>query len=219
MKMPINVILTGATGMVGEGVLFECLQNPQVGNILVIGRKPYGIQHPKVKEVVVPDFFKLDDHAAAINGFDACLYCAGISSVGMKEDKYTHITYDTTLAFANSLLKVNGNMVFCFISGSHTDSSEKGRIMWARVKGRTENALMQLPLKAAYNFRPGGMLTSKGQKNSKAIYTAIMKVIELFSPKSVVTLQELGQAMINAATKGYEKQVLEIADIKKLAKV
>ncbi len=204
--------------MVGEGVLFECAENPQVSQVLIVGRRAYGFNHPKVTELVVPDFFQLDAHSDAIAGYDACLFCAGISSLGMSEEKYTHITYDTTLAFANSLLKVNNAMTFCYISGAYTDSTEKGGTMWARVKGRTENALAQLPFKAEYNFRPGGMLATKGQKNSKWIYTALVTVMRLFSPKSIVTFSELGKAMINASTKGYEKNVLEISDIKKLAK-
>lgn len=216
--MPIKVILTGATGMVGEGVLFECAENPQVSEVLIIGRRAYGFNHPKVRELVVPDFFQLDNHADAIAGYDACLFCAGISSVGMSEEKYTHITYDTTLAFANSLLKVNKAMTFCFISGSHTDGTGGGRVMWARVKGRTENALAALPFKAEYNFRPGGMIATKGQQNSKWIYTVIVKAIRLFAPKVIVSFTELGRAMINAATQGYDKNVLEISDIKKLAK-
>ncbi|WP_116789327.1 NAD-dependent epimerase/dehydratase family protein [Flavobacterium psychrotrophum] len=217
--MSIKVIITGATGMVGEGVLFECLENPDVSEILIIGRRAYGLQHPKVKELTVPDFFTLDSYANQISGYDACLFCAGISSVGMNEEKYTHITYDTTRAFANSVLKVNPSLVFCFVSGSQTDGTEKGSVMWARVKGRTENALAQLSFTAEYNFRPGVMLTAKGQKNGKPLYYSITKVIQFFSAKSVITLSELGKAMINAITKGYDKQVLEISDIKKLAKV
>lgn len=216
--MGIKVILTGATGMVGEGVLFECLQNQKTDAVLVIGRRPYGLQHPKLKELIVPDFFQLDNYTGQIKGYDACFFCAGISSVGMKEDKYTHITYDTTMAFARSLLAVNPGMIFCFISGAHTDSTEKSKVMWSRVKGRTENALMKLPFKAEYNFRPGGMLTFDGQKNGKAVYRLIVRLIQFFSPKNVITMQELGRAMINASSTGYSRQVLETSDIKRLAK-
>jgi hypothetical protein len=137
----------------------------------------------------------------------------------MKEDKYTRITYDTTIAFAKALLAVNSNMVFTYVSGSHTDSSEKGRLMWARVKGRTENDLAKLPFKAEYNFRPGAMLPFKGQKNWKSVYKFIVKIIKAISPKNVLTMQEVGQAMIKAVIVGYAKNVLEIADIKQLAKV
>ena len=214
----MKVIVTGATGMLGEGVLLECLQNPAVQEVLIINRKPSPIKHAKLTELLVPDFTKLSDLANAIKGYDACFYCAGISSVGMKEKKYHHITYDTTLAFAKTLLEQNKEMVFCFVSGSHTDSSEKGKLMWARVKGKTENALMALPFKAEYNFRPGAMLTTPGQKNGKAIYYFIVKLIRVFSPKSILTMQQVGVAMINSVLKGYPKQVLEIADIRILAK-
>ncbi len=214
----IKVIITGATGMVGEGVLFECLQNQKVSEVLIINRRHYELQHPKLKELIVPDFFQLSKFAENIKGYDACFFCAGISSVGMKEDKFTHITYDTTMAFAKALLQVNGNMVFTYVSGSHTDSSEKGRVMWARVKGRTENDLMKLPFKAEYNFRPGAILPFDGQKNWKAAYKFIVKIIKIFARKKVLTMREVGQAMINAVTDGYRKNILEIADIKQLAK-
>jgi hypothetical protein len=213
----IKVIITGATGMVGEGVLFECLQNPTVSEVLIINRRHYELQHPKLKELIVPDFFQLSQFADNLNRYDACFFCAGISSVGMKEDKYTRITYDTTLTFAKALLAVNSKMVFTYISGAKTDSSEKGRMMWARVKGRTENDLAKLPLKAEYNFRPGVMLPFPGQKNWKPLVKFIIKIIKVVSPKSVLTMHEVGQAMINAVTVGYPKNILEVKDIKKLA--
>lgn len=213
----IKVIITGATGMVGEGVLFECLQNAEVAEVLIVNRRHYEWQHPKLKELILPDFFQLDKHAEQVTGYDACFFCAGISSVGMKEDKFRHITYDTTLAFAKSLLKVNSNMVFTYVSGSHTDSTEKGRLMWARVKGKTENDLAALPFKAEYNFRPGAMLPFPDQKNWKAVYKWIVKIIRVLSPKSVLTMQQVGKAMIHAVTKGYGKNILEIGDIRELA--
>ncbi len=214
----IKVIITGATGMVGEGVLFECLQNAKVSEVLIVSRRHYEMQHPKLKELIVPDFFQLNNFTEKMQSYDACFFCAGVSSVGMKEDKYTHLTYDTALAFAKSLIEVNNNMVFTYVSGSHTDSSEKGRLMWARVKGKTENDLMKLPFKREYNFRPGVMLPFPGQKNWKSVYKFIGKIIKALSPKSVLTIQEVGRAMINAATVGYQKQILEISDIKQLAK-
>jgi uncharacterized protein YbjT (DUF2867 family) len=213
----IKVIITGATGMVGEGVLFECLENAAVAEVLIVNRRHYDKQHPKLKELIVPDFFQLDKYAAEIADYDACFFCAGISSVGMKEDKFRHITYDTTLAFAQSLLKVNGNMVFTYVSGAHTDSSEKGRVMWARVKGKTENDLAKLPFKAEYNFRPGGMLPFDGQQNWKPVYKWIVKGIRFFAPKIVLTMQQVGRAMVNAVTKGYTKNILEVSDIRTLA--
>jgi uncharacterized protein YbjT (DUF2867 family) len=214
----IKVIITGATGMVGEGVLFACLRSAAVSEVLIINRRHYELQHPKLKEMLLPDFFELGKYASQLQGYDACYFCAGISSVGMKEDKFTHITYDTTMAFAKALLAANTNMVFTYVSGSHTDSSEKGRLMWARVKGRTENDLAKLGFRAEYNFRPGVMLPFEGQKNWKAAYTLITKIIRWIAPKSVITMEELGNAMINATLTGYPKNVLEIADIKALAK-
>jgi uncharacterized protein YbjT (DUF2867 family) len=215
----IKVIITGATGMVGEGVLFECLENKKVDEVLIINRKHYECHHPKLKELIIPDFFQLRNFSDNIQGYDACFFCAGISSVGMKEDKYRHITYDTTLSFAKTLLIYNSNMVFTYVSGSHTDSSEKGKLMWARVKGKTENDLMKLPFKAEYNFRPGVMLPFEGQKNWKSLYKFIAKAFKLFVPKKVLTIQEVGKAMINSVIVGYPKPVLEIDDIKELAYV
>jgi uncharacterized protein YbjT (DUF2867 family) len=215
----IKVIITGATGMVGEGVLFECLENKKVDEVLIVNRKHYEYHHPKLKELIVPDFFQLPNFSDDIRGYDACFFCAGISSVGMKEDKYRHITYDTTLSFAKTLLVYNPNMVFTYVSGSHTDSSEKGKLMWARVKGKTENDLMKLPFNAEYNFRPGVMLPFEGQKNWKSLYKFIAKAIKLFVPKKVLTIQEVAKAMINSVILGYPKPVLEIEDIKKLAYV
>lgn len=214
----MKVIVTGATGMLGEGVLLECLQNPAVQEVLIINRKPSPIKHVKLTELLVPDFTQLDKFSESVKGYDACFFCAGISSVGMKEKKYNHITYVTTLAFAKALLQQNKEIVFFYVSGSHTDSSEKGKLMWARVKGKTENALMAMLFKKEYNFRPGGMLTSPGQKNGKAIYYFIIKLIRIISPKSICTMQEVGMAMINIVLNGYPKQIIEIPDIKLLAK-
>ena len=191
--------------MVEEGVLFECLQNPIVSEVLIISRRHYDCQHPKLKELIVPDFFQMEKYAVKIKGYDAIFFCAGGSSVGMKEDKYSHLTYDTTLAFAKVLSAVNSNMIFTYVSGSHTDSSEKGRQMWARVIGRRENDLAKLPLKGEYNFRQGAMFSFKGQKNWKTVYKLIVQIIRIFSPKTVLTMQEVGRAMINAATSAIPK--------------
>ena len=214
----MKVIITGATGMVGEGVLLECLENNAVSNILIVNRRPSPVKHAKLKELIVPDFMQLEKYAAALSGYDACFYCAGISSVGMSEEKYTLITYDTTLAFANKLVQLNNDMVFTFVSGSHTDSTEKGKTMWARVKGRTENALMRSGFKGVYNFRPGIMKPFKGQQNVKGIYRPIIWIFASLFPKKTLTLKQVGQAMINAVVKGYPKPILEISDIKELAK-
>lgn len=216
--MGIKIILTGATGFVGEGVLLECLQHHGISAVLMVNRRPFGLVHPKLSELIVPDLLEADQYAEKYSGYDACFYCAGISSVGMSEEKYTRVTYDTTLAFAHALLRFNKGLTFCFISGSHTDGSEKGKIMWARIKGRTENALMKLPFKEEYNFRPGGMIPTAGQQNSKIVYKLIVKLLALLMPKQVSTLKEVGLAMIHTALRGSSKQVLEVSDIKELAK-
>jgi uncharacterized protein YbjT (DUF2867 family) len=215
---PIKVIITGATGMVGEGVLLECLDNDLVAEVLIISRRHYEMRHRKLKELLVPDFLKLDDFAENIKGYDACFFCAGVSSVGKKEDQFRHLTYDTTMAFAQSLLRVNENMVFTYVSGAKTDSSENSKMMWARVKGKTENDLAKLGFKAEYNFRPGVMQPFPDQKNWKPVVKWLVRVVKFISPKSVLTLQEVGRAMIHAVTIGYPKNVLEVPDIRTLAK-
>ncbi|MEO6894999.1 MAG: NAD-dependent epimerase/dehydratase family protein [Ginsengibacter sp.] len=214
----IKVIITGATGMVGEGVLFECLQNEKVSEVLIVSRRHYEMQHPKLKEVIVPDFFKLEQFSEKLKGFDGCFFCAGVSSVGKDEETFRHLTYDTTLAFASAILALNPGMVFTYVSGAKTDSSEKGKMMWARVKGKTENDLASLGFRAEYNFRPGIMQPFKDQKNWKPIVKFLVKLVKFISPKNVLTLQEVGRAMINAVIVGYQKNVLEIADIKELSK-
>lgn len=219
MEKGLKIIITGATGFVGEGVLLSCLQLPGIAEVLMVNRRPYPLQHAKLKELIVPDFLNLDGYDKALTGYDACFYCAGISSVGMSEEKYTHITYDTTMVFAKKLLALNPEIAFNFISGSHTDGSEKGKVMWARVKGKTENALKALPFKAQFSFRPGGMKAVAGQKNTKAVYKAIISIMGVLFPSLVCTLQELAVAMLNATIKGYDKQVLEIKDIKALANI
>ena len=213
----MKIILTGATGMVGEGVLFECLENPDVSEILLLSRKASAVTHPKVQELIVSDFMDIEKFSSDLTGYDACFYCAGISSIGMDETTYTQITYDTTLQVAKTLVGLNPDMVFTYVSGSHTDSSEKGNIMWARVKGKTENDLAKLPFKGVYNFRPGFMKPFKGQKNVKSILKLLIYIVPLLFPKKVLSLKQVGQAMIHAVQKGYSKSVLEIEDIKKLA--
>lgn len=214
----IKVIITGATGMVGEGVLFECLQNEKIAEVLIVSRRHYDMQHPRLKELIVSDFFKMDQFAEEIKGYNGCFFCAGVSSVGKKEELFTRLTYDNTLAFARAVLSVNADMVFTYVSGAKTDSSEKSRMMWARVKGKTENDLSKLPFKAEYNFRPGVMKPFPDQKNWKPIAKFLVRVIQFVSPKSVLTLQEVGRAMINAVTVGYPRNVLEVSDIRRLAK-
>ncbi|MGE5351505.1 MAG: NAD-dependent epimerase/dehydratase family protein [Acidobacteriota bacterium] len=219
--MGIKVIITGSTGMVGEGVLFECLENPAVEKVLMVNRRHYSLTHPKVQEVIIPDFLSLDEFTGQLTGFDACFFCAGVSSAGMKEAEYRHITYDITINFAKKLASLNPQMVFTYVSGAWTDSSEKGKVMWARVKGKTENDLMRLPFKRAYNFRPGFMKPFPGQKNIKGILKPIVSLypfLKLFFPNFILTMQEVGSAMINSVLKGYPRQILEVRDIRALAK-
>ena len=215
----MKVIITGATGMVGEGVLIECLENKQVIEILSLSRKSCGMTHPQLKECLIPDFINIEQYAKELSGYDACFYCAGVSSIGMDEEKFTKITYDTTLHVAKTLSQLNPDMVFTFVTGQGTDSTEHGKIMWARVKGKTENALMQLPFKGQYNFRPGFMKHFKEQKNVKTILKVVSWFFPILFPKQSLTLQEVGRAMIQVVNKGYSKNVLEIQDIKKLGKV
>lgn len=214
----MKVIITGATGMVGEGVLFECLDNINVTEVLIVGRKHYPINHIKLKELLVPDFSHTETFSKNLEGYDACFYCAGISSVGIKEDEFIRITYDTTLAFAKQLVALNPNMVFNFVSGNRTDSSENGKVMWARVKGKTENALMKLPFRDQYNFRPAIMKATKGQRNVKTIYKILSPIISPFFPQKTLSLKQVGQAMINSVLRGYSKKILEVDDIEQLAK-
>jgi uncharacterized protein YbjT (DUF2867 family) len=218
--MKIKAIITGATGMVGEGVLHECLLHPEVESVLVINRKPCRVNHTKLKEIIHKDFFDLPPIENQLAGYNACYFCAGVSSVGKKEDEYRHITYDLTLNFANVLLKLNPDMTFCYVSGVGTDSTEKGRIMWARVKGKTENDLLKLPFKAAYMFRPGFIKPTQGLKNaykSYKFFTPFYPIFRKLFPKYVVTLEEIGLAMINVTLIGSDKKVLECKDIVKLS--
>jgi hypothetical protein len=215
----VKVILTGVTGMVGEGVLFECLANPAVEQVLMVNRRPYLMQHPKLKELIVPDFLKIEAFADQLAGYDACFYCAGISSVGLSEADYTRITYDTTLHVAQVLATIQPNMVFIYVSGAQTDGTEQGKTMWARVKGRTENALGRCGFRAEYNFRPGFMKAYPGQRNLSFWYYPIAwmyPLARLVAPNWVSTLQQVGRAMIRATIYGAPKTVLEVKDINAL---
>ena len=207
--------------MVGEGVLHECLQHDDVEEVLVVGRRSCGVVHPKLKEIVHPDFHYLASIENQLSGYNACCFCLGVSSAGMKEPEFYKHTYLLTINFAATLVHRNPDMVFCYVSGAGTDSTEKGRMMWARVKGKTENGLMKLPFKSVYNFRPGIIQPTKGLKNTLGFYKYLgwlIPVIRLFAPKSIIRLKEIGLAMINAAGKGYDKQILEVKDIAALAK-
>ena len=215
----MKVIITGSTGMVGEGVLLECINNEHVTDILLLNRKHDPITDSKVKEIIVKDFMQAEGIQDTLQGYDACFFCAGISSVGLKEDIYKHITYDITMHVAKILSTVNPAMTFIYISGSGTDSSEKGKLMWARVKGKTENDLLQLPFKAVYNFRPGIMRSTPGQKNVKwgfKIIDALYPMLNFLFPAFVSTLQELALAMITVVITPYKSTTLEVKDIKKI---
>ncbi|WP_316736605.1 NAD-dependent epimerase/dehydratase family protein [Pedobacter aquatilis] len=214
----MKVIITGVTGMVGEGVLFECLENNAVTDVLVLSRKHYEITHPKLKELLVKDFAQIGEHSSILKNYDACFFCAGISSIGENEESFTRKTYDFAVPFAKTLSEVNPQMTFIYVSGSRTDSAEQGKVMWARVKGRTENALMKLPFKGQYNFRPAIMTATKGQQNAKLIYRILGPLVSPFISTKTLRLTDVGKAMINAVSKGYPKQVLEADDIFKLSK-
>ena len=218
--MKIRAIVFGATGMVGEGVLLKALGHPDVEAVLVVGRRPCNMNHPKLKEIIHGDFFNYSTLEDQLRGYDACFFCLGVSSVGMKEDEYTRLTYDLTMKAAKTLSRLNPGMTFCYVSGTGTDSSEQGRLMWARVKGRTENHLAKLPFKAVYAFRPGLMKPVEGQKNVKRIFEIVAWPFPLWKvlfPKSVCALEDVGLAMIRVAQAGYSKKILENMDITHLA--
>jgi hypothetical protein len=214
----MKVIIAGVTGMVGEGVLFECLENSNVGEILIVNRRHYDRRHPKLKELILTDFSRLNEHFEQLKDYDACFYCAGVSSVGASEEEFTKATYDVVVPFATTLSQANPDMVFNFVSGARTDSSETGKVMWARVKGKTENALMRLPFRRVYNFRPAIMKAFKRQLNVKTIYKIMAPVVSIFYPQKTLSLKQVGQAMTNTVLKGYPKQILEVNDIEQLAK-
>jgi uncharacterized protein YbjT (DUF2867 family) len=217
----LHVIVTGATGMVGEGVLFECMENPLVESILIVTRKPSGVSHPKVKEIIHSDFSKAEPIKEQLKGYNACFFCLGVSSVGMKEEEYTSLTYTLTLGFAKTLSEASPEVTFCYVSGAGTDSTEKGRSMWARVKGKTENDLAKLPFRSTYNFRPGMMKPSKGQKRVLAAYKYVgwlYPVIKTLFPKVACTIKEVCLAMIHVSIHGYSKKNIEVSDIIAMAK-
>jgi hypothetical protein len=219
--MKINAIITGTTGMVGEGVLMEALLHPDVEKVLVINRRPCGFTNPKLTEILHPNFLDLSPVADKLVGYNACFFCLGVSSVGTKEDVYYSMTYTLTMHMAEILSGQNPGMTFCYISGAGTDSTEKGRLNWARVKGKTENDLMKLPFKKVFAFRPGFMLAAKGAKNVPGYYSAfrfLYPPLRALFPAFVSTLKEIGIAMINSVIYGYEKSVLEVKDIVALSK-
>ncbi len=217
----ISAIITGATGMVGEGVLHECLQHPDVEAVLVINRKPGGVQHPKLKEIIHADFFDFSPIKDQLSGYNACFFCLGVSSVGMSAEEYYRKTYTLTMHVAETLSQVNSEMTFCYISGAGTDSTEKGRSNWARVKGKTENDLMKLPFKQVFAFRPGFIKPTPGLKNTLKPYRYLgwlFPIGRTLFPGGFCTLREIGLAMIHCVQPGNKRRVLEGKDIITLAR-
>lgn len=219
----MRVILFGATGMVGQGVLRECLLDPGVESVLAIGRSPTGQRHAKLREILHGNFFDFSSIESQLTGYDACFFCLGVSSIGMSEERYRRLTYDITLAAATTLAKLNRGMVFTYVSGRSTDSTEQGRLMWARVKGKTENDLLKLPFKAAYMFRPAGIQPLHGIRSKtpwvQALYVGAAPMLSLLNrlaPQYMTTTEQVGRAMIKVARDGYRKPVLESDDINRL---
>lgn len=219
----MRVLLFGATGMVGQGVLRECLLAADVQEVVAVGRTPLTQEHGKLHQVLHGDMLDFQPLENLLQGFDACFFCLGVSSAGMNEVKYTHLTYDLTLVAASTLARLNPQMTFIYVSGAGTDSSEAGKSMWARVKGKTENDLLKLPFRAAYMFRPGAIQPLHGVRSKtawvQAIYVAAAPLLSWLSrvaPKYVTTTEQMGRAMISVARDGYPKPVLESEDINRL---
>ena len=202
--------------MVGEGVLLECLENPDVESVLIINRRPLGMSHPKLREIVHKDFYDISPIESQLKGYNACYFCLGVSSVGMKEPEYRRITYDLTMHVAGVMSRLNPDMTFCYVSGASTDSTEKGSLMWARVKGKTENDLRKLPFDQVFAIRPGFMKATEGQKNLLSLYKYIgwmYPIAKAIFPNGVSTLTQVARAMINVTKYGYDKNILEVKDI------
>jgi uncharacterized protein YbjT (DUF2867 family) len=219
----MKILLFGATGMVGQSALRECLLSADVELVQTVGRVATGVQHPKLKEVVLPDLFDLKAAELSLTGFDACFFCIGVTSAGLSEETYTRLTFTLTTSVAETLARLNPAMTFVYVSGSGTDSSEQGRSMWARVKGRTENALLRLPFRAAYMFRPGFIVPLDGIQSKTRSYrifylvlTPILPLLRWAFPKSILTTREIGEAMLTVARRGAPKRVLETGDLRQL---
>jgi uncharacterized protein YbjT (DUF2867 family) len=216
----MKVILFGATGMVGQGVLRECLLDPGIEEVLVVGRSPTGQANAKLREILHDNFLDFSAIESSLAGFDACFFCLGVSSLGMSEERYRHLTYDITMAAATTLAKLNPGMVFVYVTGRGTDSTEQGSLMWARVKGKTENDLLKLPFKAAYMFRPAGIQPLHGIRSKtgwvQGIYVVaapLLTLLNRIAPGYMTTTEQVGRAMIRVARNGYPKSVLESEDI------
>ena len=219
----MNVLLFGATGMVGQGVLRECLLDADVARVLSIVRAPSGATHEKLRELVHVDFSDFSTVESELRGFDACFFCLGVSSAGMSEADYTRVTFDFTLAAARPLARLNPQMTFVYVSGAGTDSTEKGRSMWARVKGKTENALAALPFKAVYFFRPGFIQPLHGIKSKTRLYralyvvaTPLVPIVKALSKNAVTTTERVGRAMLAVARRGASSRIVENRDINAL---
>jgi uncharacterized protein YbjT (DUF2867 family) len=219
----MKVVLFGASGMVGQGVLRECLLDSAVESVVAVGRSPTAQRHRKLREIIHDDFLDFSRLEPQLTGFDACFFCLGVSSIGMDEARYRHLTYDITIAAATMLAKPNPQMVFIYVSGRGTDSSESGSLMWARIKGKTENDLLKLPFKAAYMFRPAGIQPLHGIRSKtgwiQAIYVAgapLLSLLNRVAPKYMTTTEQVGRAMIRVARDGYPTPVLESEDINRL---
>lgn len=220
-KQNLKVIITGSTGMVGEGVLHECLNSPDVAEVLIVNRRSLGLSHPKLKEIIHTDFYNVGPISDELNGYDACFFCLGVSSLGMNSEDYFKATYTLTLHFAGVLSSLNKGMTFCYVSGAGTDETESGRSAWARVKGKTENDVAKLPFKATYAFRPGFIKPTKGLTKSHSFYKYVNWLFPLgktIYPKGFCTMKELGQAMIKVARDGYKKRIVDGLDIISLGK-
>ena len=221
----MNILIFGATGMVGQGVLRECLLDPEVQSVTTLGRSATSNRHPKLHQIVHSDLMEYASLEADLSGFDACFFCLGVSSAGMKEDAYTRITYGYTMAAAEVLARLNPRMTFNYVTGAGTDSSEQGRSMWARVKGRTENALLRLPFRAAYMFRPGAIEPLHGIRSKTPSYQffysllgPLLSLLRRAFPNLVTTTEAVGRAMLVVAKRGAPKPILESRDIVALAK-
>ncbi len=219
----MKVILFGATGMVGQGCLRECLLDAGVESVLAVGRSPSGQGHAKLREILHDNFLDYSAIESQLAGYDACFFCLGVSSVGMSEERYRHLTYDITMAAAKTLSKLNPRMVFVYVTGRGTDSTEQGPLMWARVKGKTENDLLKLPFKAAYMFRPAGIQPLHGIRSRTAWYQAayvaaapLLTFLNRVAPTYMTTTEQVGRAMIRVARDGYPRPVLESEDINRL---
>ncbi|MCX6149342.1 MAG: epimerase [Ignavibacteriales bacterium] len=219
--MKIKAIIFGATGMVGEGVLLQAIQNPDVESVLVIGRRSCEIKHNKLMELIHNNFYNYTNIEYSLAGYNACFFCLGVSSVGKNEVEYNRITFELTMQAATTLSKLNPEMTFCYISGLGTDSTEAGRVMWARVKGKTENQLKTLPFKAVYLFRPGFIKPIEGQRNIKSYYKVlgyVYPLLKIVFPNLGCKLEDVGNAMIQVSKDGYSKQILENKDIDQIAR-